>query len=112
MTQQRLNHRIHQEKTDALDLNSIAKDLLKKMFHLIKIYLMNFKSFSVCYVNISVAVQKRIYSSKFKLFFSCPPGVSASYFLLPLQWNRKVKILAPPRHDISLYGTIAMLQYL
>ena len=26
MTQPRLNHRIHQEKTDVLDLNSIAKE--------------------------------------------------------------------------------------
>ena len=26
MTQQRLNHRIHQEKVDALDLNSSAKE--------------------------------------------------------------------------------------
>ena len=57
MTQQRLNHRIHQEKMDALDLNSIAKEFaqanVSSFFWTIHL------SFSVYYLNISVAVQKR-----------------------------------------------------
>ena len=48
MIQQHLNHRIHQEKTDALDLNSIAKEFAQAnvSFLFFEIYLhaiMNFK---------------------------------------------------------------------
>ena len=81
MTHQCLNHcmvfHIHQEKRDALDLTSIAKEFAQNIFFSdifiildhIKIYVhainnfiqqsIKIKSFSVYYFNISVAVQKR-----------------------------------------------------
>ena len=84
MTQQRLNHckvfRIHQERMGALDLMALLKNLLKQMrggllfseifnqnifglyLNLLTCYnefIKSFKSFSVYYPNISVAVQKR-----------------------------------------------------
>ena len=66
MTQQHLNHHIYQEKMDALYLISIAKECKCFFFFFLldylKIYLHaynEFKSFSVYYLNISVAVQKR-----------------------------------------------------